>query len=106
MEHEWFDQPQYEEKPSSSAVKHILVALMLIFTVAVLLLPLWQRGVNRSLEMEYRSLVDNRILLEERTQLLRASISTKAIPEAVSAYSWQEEIYFTPITAIVARGDL
>jgi len=24
----------------------------------------------------------------------------------VSAYSWQEEIFFTPITAVVARGDL
>lgn len=106
MEHEWFESPRREEKPTSSAMKNILVALMLIFTVAVLLLPLWQRGVNRSLEVEYRSLVNNRILLEEQGQLLRASISTKAIPEAVSVYSWQEEIYFTPITAIVARGDL
>ncbi|MFA5698258.1 MAG: hypothetical protein WC954_00810 [Sphaerochaeta sp.] len=106
MEHEWFDTHQNNKKPSSSAMKPILVALMLLFTIGVLLLPLWQRGVNRSLEVEYRSLVKNRILLEEQSQLLRASISTKAIPEAVSVYSWQEEIYFTPINAIMARGEL
>ncbi len=80
-------------------VQHCLVLSMLICVMLAIFVPLWQRGVHRALEVEYQSLIENRQVLEEKTQVLRASISTLSMPEALLAGSWEQDVAFQPIKA-------
>ncbi|MGE4585379.1 MAG: hypothetical protein AB7C91_12075 [Sphaerochaeta sp.] len=93
-------------KHSSTRVGHWLLLLMLVCILVALFLPLWQRGVNRALELEYQTLLQNRQALEEQQQVLSASISQLSMPEALVNGAWKQNLVFQPIKteAIVSVG--
>ena len=89
-------------------VEQLVVVFMLLCVMGAIFVPLWQRGVNRSLEVEYQTLLKNRQALEEQQQVLKASISSLSMPEALVNGAWREDIAFQPIKAetvvMVARS--
>lgn len=90
-------------------VQQLVIVLMLLCVMGAIFVPLWQRGVNRSLEVDYKTLLENRQSLEEQQQVLKASISSLSMPEALIHGAWREDIAFQPIKAqavvLVARSN-
>ncbi len=112
MSNDWYT-TDLKQRPTDKQggvryVQQIVVILMLLCVMGAIFLPLWQRGVNRSLEVEYQTLLKNRQTLEEQQQVLKASISSLSMPEALVYGAWREDILFQPIEAeavvMVARS--
>ncbi len=80
-------------------IEQLIVMVMLLCVMAAIFVPLWQRGVNRSLEIEYQTLLENRQALEEQRQVLLAGISKLSMPEQLVEGAWKEDIAFQPIKA-------
>ncbi|NLK05550.1 MAG: hypothetical protein GX315_04230 [Spirochaetales bacterium] len=80
-------------------IEQMVVLMMLLCVMAAMFVPLWQRGVNRSLEIEYQTLLNNRQALEEQRQVLLAGISKLSMPEQLVEGAWKEDIAFQPIRA-------
>lgn len=111
MGDDWYTtdlKPQPRKSGRVRSAERLVVILMLLCVMGAIFLPLWQRGVNRSLEVEYKTLVANRRSLEERQQVLKAGISMLSMPEALIDGAWRQDIEFKPIkadmTAMVARS--
>ncbi|MGH0054026.1 MAG: hypothetical protein ACQ5SW_11600 [Sphaerochaetaceae bacterium] len=103
MIQDWYtvemDRQPSAQRNHAERLRHAMILLMLICLMTAIFLPLWQRGINRSLEVEYQQLIENRQALEEEQQVLKASISSLSMPEALANGAWREDIAFQPITA-------
>lgn len=112
MGNDWYTTDLKERPPQkqghSRHLQQLVVVLMLLCVMGAIFVPLWQRGVNRSLEVEYQTLLKNRQALEEQQQVLKAGISSLGMPEALVNGAWKEDIAFQPIKAqsvvMVARN--
>ena len=112
MGNDWYTtdlkQQPMQKQGSSRHLEQLIVVVMLLCIMGAIFMPVWQRGVNRSLEVEYQTLLKNRQALEEQQQVLKASISSLSMPEALVNGAWRENIAFQPIKAetvvLVARG--
>ncbi len=103
MVQDWYT-VEIDRQPSANRhhaerLQHVMILVMLLFLMVAIFLPLWQRGINRSLEVEYQTLLENRKALEEEQQVLMASISSLSMPEALADGAWREDIIFQPIKA-------
>ncbi len=103
MVQDWYT-VEIDRQPSAKShhaerLQHAMILVMLLLLMVAIFLPLWQRGINRSLEVEYETLLENRQALEEEQQVLRASISSLSMPEALAEGAWKEDIVFMPIKA-------
>ena len=91
-------------------VEQLVIIPMLLCVMGAIFMPLWQQGVNRALEVEYQTLLKNRQVLEEEQQVLKASIASLSMPEALVHGAWKQDIEFKPIKAeavvMVARSML
>lgn len=103
MEQDWYTSDrEYMHKPQSHKVvrmKHTATMLMLLAIMASMLVPVWQSAVNRSLEVEYRTIVSTLKALEEQQRLLRSQIAQKKMPEALAEGAWREDILLEQINA-------
>ncbi len=103
MVQDWYtveiDRRPTAKRGNGERLQHAVILLVLVSLMAVIFLPLWQRGINRSLEVEYQRLLENRQALQEEQQILRASISSLSMPEALADGAWREDIVFKPIKA-------
>ncbi len=103
MSNDWYtlelDRQTSVSRPHAQQVQHALVLVMLLCVMGAVFLPLWQRGINRALEVEYQNLLETRLELEEQQQVLKASISSLSMPEALADGAWREDIVFQPIKA-------
>jgi hypothetical protein len=104
MVHDWYtveiDRQPHAKPRYAEHLQHVMILVMLILLMVAIFLPLWQRGINRSLEVEYLTLLENRQALEEEQQVLRASISSLSMPESLADGAWREGIVFQPIKAV------
>lgn len=113
MGYDWyttdFDRQPEKQQPQVRRLSHLCILLMLVSLLGAIFFPLWQQGIHRSLEVERNLLVRNQQNLEERQQVLRATLSQFMMPEALIYGAIQENIIFQPIVAeavlMVARGE-
>ncbi|MCK9548473.1 MAG: hypothetical protein M0Q37_08185 [Sphaerochaeta sp.] len=99
MEHEWYENNKIVEHRHSTSLSRLALMVLLTALVASMMLPLYQRGINRALTLEYRSLQQSHLGLAEQQRLLKASISTLGMPESLIDGAWRQEIELIPITA-------
>ncbi|MXI86321.1 hypothetical protein [Sphaerochaeta halotolerans] len=108
MVQDWYtveiDRQPSAKRHHSERLQHAMILGMLFLLMAAIFLPLWQRGINRSLEMEYQRLLENRQALEEEQQVLMASISSLSMPEALTSGAWEKALVFQPIKAEAVLG--
>jgi len=99
MEHEWYENdPTVQRRPSTS-LSRLALLLLLTALIASMMLPLYQRGINRSLVLEYRTLQQRHLARAEQQRQLQASISALGMPESLIDGAWRQEIELIPITA-------
>ena len=112
MGSDWYtlemDHMQNTQSHKGVMTHHFVFLLMLLCVIGSLFVPVWQQGIHRSLEVEYERLLNERKALEEKQQVLRASISQLSMPESLVDGAWRQDIQFLPIEAQdvvrVARG--
>lgn len=101
MEQDWFtsDCQDMHKARSHNVIRmsHATVLLMLLAIMASMLVPVWQSAVNRSLEVEYRTLSSSLKTLEEQQRLLHSQIAQKKMPEAVTEGAWRESLLLQQI---------
>ncbi len=99
MEHEWYESDKNVQIRHSATLSRLALLVLLIALVASMMLPLYQRGINRSLVLEYHNLQSRHLGRAEQQRQLKASISTLGMPESLIDGAWREEIELIPITA-------
>jgi hypothetical protein len=98
MDSEWYYTEEIAKRHSVPAVGRIALLAVVLAMVLALMLPLYQRGINRSLTLEYRRLQQGHRGLLEQQQVLQASISSLGMPESLIDEAWREQILLIPIT--------
>ncbi|HOE83683.1 MAG TPA: hypothetical protein PLH14_03590 [Sphaerochaeta sp.] len=99
MENEWYERDKTAQRRQSASLSRLSLIVLLMALVASMMLPLYQRGINRSLVLEYRTLQSSHLSRAEQQRQLKASISTLGMPESLIDGAWREEIELIPITA-------
>ena len=99
MESEWYESDKTVQRRQSASLSRLSLLLLLTALIASMMLPLYQRGINRSLVLEYRTLQSSHLSRAEQQRQLKASISTLGMPESLIDGAWREEIELIPITA-------